>query len=106
LLSLLGMLELNTHGRFRASQTIAKSIEQYSNQLESMFVEEMFPRDPQETLDQDVARPSAWLTKAKLAVQGDKKVEPFVFQPEVRRCLPVLALIRGADSTFTSKELR
>nr|CRX79212.1 hypothetical protein ls5931a1_00048 [Leucosporidium scottii] len=64
------------------SQTIAKSIEQYAKQLELMFVEEMFPRDPQEAIDKDVARPSAWLTKAKLAVQGDKKVEPFVFMAE------------------------
>lgn len=67
-------------------QTIAKSIEQYAKQLEAMFVEEMFPRDPQDAIDKDVARPSAWLTKAKLAVQGDKKVEPFVFQAEVRLC--------------------
>lgn len=72
------------HSHF-ASQTIAKSIEQYAKQLELMFVEEMFPRDPQDAIDKDVARPSAWLTKAKLAVQGDKKVEPFVFQAEVSR---------------------
>ncbi|GAA5905133.1 hypothetical protein JCM6882_000389 [Rhodosporidiobolus microsporus] len=62
------------------SRTIAKSIEQYANQLESMFIDEMFPRKADEALDQDVARPSAWLTKAKLAVQGDKRVEPFEFQ--------------------------
>ncbi|GAA6019542.1 hypothetical protein JCM10207_003737 [Rhodosporidiobolus poonsookiae] len=62
------------------SRTIAKSIEQYANQLEGMFIEEMFPRKADEALNQDVARPSAWLTKAKLAVQGDKKVEAFEFQ--------------------------
>ncbi|GAA5994013.1 hypothetical protein JCM11641_004022 [Rhodosporidiobolus odoratus] len=62
------------------SRTVAKSIEQYANQLESMFVDEMFPRKADEALNQDVARPSAWLTKARLAVQGDKKVEPFEFQ--------------------------
>ncbi|GAA5932210.1 hypothetical protein JCM10213_006785 [Rhodosporidiobolus nylandii] len=62
------------------SRTIAKSIEQYANQLEGMFIDEMFPRKADEALNQDVARPSAWLTKAKLAVQGDKKVEPFEFQ--------------------------
>jgi len=66
-------------------QTIAKSIEQYSNQLESMFIDEMFPRKPEEALDQDVARPSAWLTKAKMVVQGDKKVEPFEFKAAVSR---------------------
>ncbi|GAA5827609.1 hypothetical protein JCM11251_001755 [Rhodosporidiobolus azoricus] len=64
------------------SRTIAKSIEQYANQLESMFIDEMFPRKANEALNQDVARPSAWLTKAKLAVQGDKRVEPFEFQPK------------------------
>ncbi|GAA5923191.1 hypothetical protein JCM3775_007461 [Rhodotorula graminis] len=63
------------------SRTIAKSIEQYANQLEAMFVEEMFPRKANEPPTQDVARPSAWLTKAKMVVQGDKKIEPFVFQP-------------------------
>lgn len=67
-----------------ARQTIAKSIEQYANQLEAMFVEEMFPRKANEPPTQDVARPSAWLTKAKMVVQGDKKIEPFVFQPAVR----------------------
>ncbi|GAA5930579.1 uncharacterized protein JCM15063_002403 [Sporobolomyces koalae] len=70
------------HAKFLTalSRTIAKSIEQYSNQLEAMFIDEMFPRKPEEVLDQDVARPSAWLTKAKMAVQGDKKVEPFEFK--------------------------
>lgn len=67
------------------SQTIAKSIEQYAHQLEAMFIDEMFPRKPEEALNQDVARPSAWLTKAKMVVQGDKKLEPFEFQPTVRR---------------------
>ncbi|GAA5876973.1 hypothetical protein JCM8547_001955 [Rhodosporidiobolus lusitaniae] len=62
------------------SRTIAKSIEQYAHQLEAMFIDEMFPRKADEALDQDVARPSAWLTKAKMVVQGDKKVEPFEFQ--------------------------
>ncbi|KAI5481227.1 C2 domain protein [Pseudohyphozyma bogoriensis] len=64
------------------SQTIAKSIEQYSNHLEGLFMEEMFPRRSAEHGDTDANRPSAWLTKAKLAVQGDKKVEPFIFRPE------------------------
>ncbi|KAM0786123.1 hypothetical protein ACM66B_006933 [Microbotryomycetes sp. NB124-2] len=64
------------------SKAIARSIELYATQLEDMFVSEMFPRHSQGPIDKDVARPSAWLTKAKLAVQGDKKVEPFVFRPE------------------------
>ncbi|KAK4052310.1 hypothetical protein OIO90_004391 [Microbotryomycetes sp. JL221] len=64
------------------SKAIARSIELYATQLEDMFIAEMFPRHSQGQIDKDVARPSAWLTKAKLAVQGDKKVEPFVFRPE------------------------
>ncbi|KAK4701807.1 hypothetical protein P7C70_g4424, partial [Phenoliferia sp. Uapishka_3] len=65
------------------SQTIAKSIQQYSSLLENMFIEEMFAKkaaDASAPLDPN--RPSAWLTKAKLAVQGDQKIEPFVFRPE------------------------
>lgn len=50
-----------------------------------MFIDEMFPRKPEEALNQDVARPSAWITKAKLVVQGDKKLEPFEFLPTVCR---------------------
>ncbi|BGP03404.1 hypothetical protein NBRC10513v2_007138 [Rhodotorula toruloides] len=71
------------HAKFLTglSRTVAKSIEQYANQLEAMFIDEMFPRKPDEALNQDVARPSAWLTKAKMVVQGDKKIEPFEFQP-------------------------
>ena len=64
-------------------QTIAKSIEQYSLRLETLFLAEMFPRLEEGGLEQDVARPSAWITKARFAVQGDKKVEPFVFQASV-----------------------
>lgn len=84
-------------------QTIAKSIEHYSNQLEGLFLEEMFPRKLDEDEDEDVARPSAWLTKAKLVVQGDKKVEPFVFRPQVRDCV-----FSGEQSTDLSSiaELR
>ncbi|GAA6054101.1 hypothetical protein JCM3770_006173 [Rhodotorula araucariae] len=71
------------HAKFLTglSRTIAKSIEQYAHQLEAMFVEEMFPHKMDEPPTQDVARPSAWLTKAKMVVQGDKKIEPFVFTP-------------------------
>ena len=74
--------------RWPVFQTIAKSIEQYAHQLEAMFIDEMFPRKPEEALNQDVARPSAWLTKAKMVVQGDKKLEPFEFQPTVRAFVP------------------
>lgn len=56
-------------------------------------MEEMFPRKILEDYDADANRPSAWLTKAKLAVQGDKRVEPFIFKAEVRRfsCPSLLA---------------
>ncbi|KAK4048423.1 hypothetical protein OIV83_004769 [Microbotryomycetes sp. JL201] len=64
------------------SKAIARSIELYATQLEDMFISEMFPRHSHGPIDKEVARPSAWLTKAKLAVQGDKKIEPFVFRPE------------------------
>ncbi|KAM0747772.1 hypothetical protein T439DRAFT_304877 [Meredithblackwellia eburnea MCA 4105] len=68
------------------SQTIAKSIQQYTSLLETMFIDEMFPKKEEHSHSNrnsmDVEhRPSAWLTKAKLAVQGDQKVEPFVFKP-------------------------
>ncbi|SCV73141.1 BQ2448_7066 [Microbotryum intermedium] len=63
------------------SQTIAKSIERYASVLEAMFIDEMYPRGEQEQ-DPEAARPSAWLTKAKMVVQGDKKIQPFVFKPE------------------------
>lgn len=65
-----------------SEQTIAKAIEQYSHQLEALFLEEMRPVKA-EGEEMEDARPSAWLTKAKLVVQGDKKIEPFTFQPEV-----------------------
>ncbi|SCZ94445.1 BZ3500_MvSof-1268-A1-R1_Chr12-2g03904 [Microbotryum saponariae] len=64
------------------SQTIAKSIERYASALEAMFIDEMYPRGEQEQ-DPEAARPSAWLTKAKMVVQGDKKIQPFVFKPEL-----------------------
>jgi hypothetical protein len=64
-------------------QTVAKAIEQYSHQLEALFLEEMRPPRATDGKELETARPSAWLTKAKLVVQGDKKVEPFTFQPEV-----------------------
>lgn len=92
-------------------QTIAKSIEQYAHQLEAMFIDEMFPRKPEEALNQDVARPSAWLTKAKMVVQGDKKLEPFEFQPTVRGFEPKqmtridtsCIVHRAASSSTTSR---
>lgn len=88
----------------RLSQTIAKSIEHYSNTLEALFLREMFPTKPsKDGVDKDVARPSAWLTKAKLAVQGDKKVEPFVF--EARSCVKlnnIQAARQLLDSMYTA----
>lgn len=56
----------------------------------------MFPVSATDGMDQDAARPSAWITKAKLAVQGDKKVQPFVFQAVVSRI--ALKGIPAADS--------
>ena len=60
-------------------QTISKAVDLYCRSIEDLFMTEMFPRptdyiQPQKT--------SAWLEKARqLAVSGEKKVEPFNFQP-------------------------
>lgn len=66
------------NARFLTSmaRTISRSIEMYSNRVEELFSEEMFPRatDGQE-------KQSAWMVKAKQTLQGEKKVEPFHFQP-------------------------
>ncbi|KAF8889044.1 hypothetical protein BD779DRAFT_1521688 [Infundibulicybe gibba] len=50
------------------SKTISKAVEQYCRNVESLFLTEMFPRPT------DYAR--------QLAIQGEKRVEPFNFQPE------------------------
>lgn len=42
---------------------------------------EMFPVVVQDVPEDE--RTSAWLLKAKGLYQGDKKVEPFAFQPQV-----------------------
>ncbi|KAJ6630181.1 hypothetical protein B0H10DRAFT_1775171 [Mycena sp. CBHHK59/15] len=62
------------------SKSISKAIEQYCRNVEGLFLTEMFPR-PNDYLQPQ--KSSAWLEKARqLAIQGDKKVEPFNFQPE------------------------
>ncbi|KAJ3822209.1 hypothetical protein EV361DRAFT_921967 [Lentinula raphanica] len=62
------------------SKTIAKAVEQYCRSIETKFLSEMFPR-PNDYLQPQ--KSSAWLEKARqLAIQGEKKVEPFNFQPE------------------------
>ncbi|KAA1475982.1 hypothetical protein DENSPDRAFT_784248 [Dentipellis sp. KUC8613] len=60
-------------------QTISKAVEQYCRHIEELFMSEMFPR-PTDYLQPQ--KSSAWLEKAKsLVEQGEKKVEPFNFQP-------------------------
>ncbi|KAJ6478601.1 hypothetical protein C8R47DRAFT_983974 [Mycena vitilis] len=62
------------------SKMISKAIEQYCRNVEGLFLTEMFPRPTDYIQPQ---KSSAWLEKARqLAVQGEKKVEPFNFQPE------------------------
>ncbi|KAI6022903.1 hypothetical protein BKA83DRAFT_97293 [Pisolithus microcarpus] len=62
------------------SKTISKAVEQYCRNVEEMFMTEMFPRTTEYLQPQ---KSSAWLEKAKqLATTGEKKVEPFNFQPE------------------------
>lgn len=61
-------------------QTISKAVDQYCRSVESLFLTEMFPR-PTDYLQPQ--KSSAWLEKARqLAAQGEKRVEPFNFQPE------------------------
>ena len=56
-------------------------MEQYCHSIEEIFMEEMFPRPDQPYLQPQ--KQSAWLEKAKLSIQGDKKIEPFNFKPQV-----------------------
>lgn len=67
--------------RFATSlaKTISKAVEQYCRSVEELFMAEMFPR-PADFLQPQ--KSSAWLEKAKQLAQGEKKVEPFNFQPE------------------------
>ncbi|KAH9821214.1 hypothetical protein DFH28DRAFT_1079274 [Melampsora americana] len=62
----------------RLARTISKSIEQYSQTMEQAFVSEMFPRANTDA-DREANRSAIW-TRAKLAVQGDKKPDAFNFQ--------------------------
>jgi len=59
-------------------QTISKAVEQYCRSIEELFMTEMFPR-PTDYLQPQ--KSSAWLEKAKQLTQGEKKIEPFNFQP-------------------------
>lgn len=75
------------NARFLTSlaKTISRSIEQYCSRVEEMFMEEMFPRTAE---GQDLMqKQSAWMVKAKQTIQGDKRVEPFHFQPAVSSLL-------------------
>ena len=69
------------NARFLTSmaKTVSRSIEQYCTRVEELFMEEMFPRSAE---GQDASqKQSAWMVKAKQTLQGEKKVEPFHFQP-------------------------
>ena len=59
-------------------QTISKAVEQYCRSIEELFMTEMFPR-PTDYLQPQ--KSSAWLEKAKQLAQGEKKIEPYNFQP-------------------------
>jgi hypothetical protein len=81
------------NARFLTSlaKTISRSIEQYCNRVEELFMEEMFPRTAE---DQDASqKQSAWMIKAKQTLQGEKRVEPFHFQTSVSS--------RAASTTVT-----
>ncbi|PPQ80348.1 hypothetical protein CVT25_003631 [Psilocybe cyanescens] len=69
-------------GRFftSLSKTISKAIDQYCRSIETLFLNEMFPRPSDYVQPQ---KSSAWLEKAKqLAATGEKRVEPFNFRAE------------------------
>ncbi|KAF5376074.1 hypothetical protein D9615_007711 [Tricholomella constricta] len=62
------------------SKTISKAVEQYCRNIEALFMAEMFPR-PTDYLQPQ--KSSAWLEKARQQLaQGEKRIEPFNFQPE------------------------
>ncbi|KAL1692603.1 hypothetical protein GGG16DRAFT_89763 [Schizophyllum commune] len=62
------------------SKTVSKAVEQYCRSVEALFLTEMFPR-PNDYLQPQ--KSSAWLEKARqLAIQGEKRVEPYNFQPQ------------------------
>lgn len=61
-------------------QTLSKVMEQYCNTIEELFLAEMFPRV---IVDPNVSKENAWIVKAKLTLQGEKKIEPFNFVPAV-----------------------
>lgn len=60
-------------------------------------MEEMFPRPSEPYLQPQ--KQSAWLEKARLTVQGDKKIEPFNFKPQVS---DGHHLLFGTDPRFNS----
>lgn len=63
-----------------AVQSVSKAVELYCKSIETLFLNEMFPR-PSDYIQPP--KSSAWLEKARqLALQGEKRVEPFNFQPE------------------------
>ncbi|KAF5329650.1 hypothetical protein D9619_008921 [Psilocybe cf. subviscida] len=69
-------------GRFftSLSKTISKAVDQYCRSVETLFLNEMFPRPSDYVQPQ---KSSAWLEKARqLAITGEKRVEPFNFRPE------------------------
>ncbi|KZT37680.1 hypothetical protein SISSUDRAFT_987298 [Sistotremastrum suecicum HHB10207 ss-3] len=61
------------------SKSISKAVEHYCRSIEELFMAEMFPRPTDHLQPQ---KQSAWLEKAKQTIQiGEKKIEPFSFQP-------------------------
>lgn len=74
------VLFFRSFAELTSTQTIANAVEQYCRNIEALFLAEMFPR-PTDYLQPQ--KSSAWLEKARqLAVQGEKRIEPFNFRPE------------------------
>ncbi|KAG6861800.1 hypothetical protein C0995_011680 [Termitomyces sp. Mi166 len=85
------------------SKTLSKTVEQYCRSIESMFMGEMFPRPTDYIPPQ---KSSAWLEKAKqLAATGERRIEPFNFQPQ--SCVKlnnIEAARRLLDNMYTQME--
>ncbi|TFK24862.1 cytoplasm protein [Coprinopsis marcescibilis] len=61
----------------KLSKTISKAIDQYCRSVETLFLDEMYPRPTDYIQPQ---KSSAWIERAKqLAAMGEKRVEPFNF---------------------------
>lgn len=79
----------------RQAKTLSRAIDQYSRTLLEMFMAEMFPQPLPET---PLQGQSAWVARAQNFVQGEKKLQPFLFDAKVRNLLLQILLITNQNS--------